>query len=67
MDRELIGWGLGGRPVLLPCDDDGNTKNSDERCLVESLRVVSTFHSRAMHRVSIFAHFCPRVGNLCQK
>ena len=30
VDREMIGWGQGGRLALLPCDDDGDTKVSDE-------------------------------------
>ena len=28
--REMIGWGLGEWPVLLPCEDDSGTDVSDE-------------------------------------
>ena len=51
--REMRGWGMEGRPVLLPFVDDGGTEDSDERRLLDPLRAATPFHSKAMHRVSI--------------
>ena len=59
MNKEMKGWRMEGRPVLLP-DVDGDDKEVfHEWCLLESLRAMSPFHSRAMHRVSMSSSFSP--------
>ena len=54
LDKEMIGWGLGESPVLLPpVLPPAEDVFGEEGCLLESLKTTSRFHSKSMYRVSL--------------
>ena len=63
VNKEMKGWRMEGRFVLLPCVDGGDKEVFNERCFEESMRAVSTFYSRAMQLcVCIFFLFTSEKG-----
>ena len=53
VNKEMKGWEMGSRPELLPLVVDDVEQNSDEGCSLGPLEVAASFHSEAMHRVSV--------------